>query len=142
MESAGNEKTRENFAFPEKGPVPQIPSVHGRPGRGGQAPIVRRADERRNAFVRKILGRYLLQALVTLVGISFIMFSITMLGTEDLARQLISGAEDVVVSQAEIDAVTKELGLDQPFSCSSGIGSLPRRRAIWDFLHGAETGHR
>lgn len=68
----------------------------------------------------KILGRYLLQALVTLVGISFIMFSITMLGTEDLARQLISGAEDVVVSQAEIDAVTKELGLDQPFFVQFG----------------------
>lgn len=68
----------------------------------------------------RTLGKYFIQAFVTLVGISFIMFSITMLGTEDIARQLITGAEDVMVSQAEIDAVTKELGLDQPFFVQFG----------------------
>lgn len=43
------------------------------------------------------------------------MFSLTMLSTQDLAKQLITGAEDIVVTQEQIDAVTKELGLDQPF---------------------------
>lgn len=68
----------------------------------------------------RTFGKYLAQAFVTLVGISFIMFSITMIGTEDLARQLITGAEDVIVSQEEIDAVTRELGLDQPFFVQFG----------------------
>lgn len=68
----------------------------------------------------RTLGKYFIQAFVTLVGISFIMFSITMIGTEDLARQLITGAEDVIVSQEEIDAVTRELGLDQPFFVQFG----------------------
>lgn len=70
-------------------------------------------------LLRKI-GKYLGQALFTLVGISFIMFSITMLGTEDLARQLVTGNEDRVVSQQEIDAVTRALGLDQPFFVQFG----------------------
>lgn len=70
-------------------------------------------------LLRKI-GKYLGQALFTLVGISFIMFSITMLGTEDLARQLVTGNEDRVVSQQEIDAVTQALGLDQPFFVQFG----------------------
>lgn len=48
------------------------------------------------------------------------MFSITMVGTQDLAKQLISGSEDIIVSQAEIDAVTKQLGLDQPFLVQFG----------------------
>ncbi len=68
----------------------------------------------------RTLGLYLLQAAATLVGISFIMFAITMLGTQDLARQLITGAEDTIVSQAEIDAVTRELGLDEPFFVQFG----------------------
>lgn len=68
----------------------------------------------------RLLGKYLIQAVITIVGISFIMFSITMLGTEDLARQLISGAEDSIISQAEIDAVTREMGLDQPFFVQFG----------------------
>lgn len=68
----------------------------------------------------RLLGKYLIQAVITIVGISFIMFSITMLGTEDLARQLISGAEDSIISQTEIDAVTREMGLDQPFFIQFG----------------------
>lgn len=68
----------------------------------------------------KQFGKYLGQALFTLVGISFVMFAITMLGTEDLARQLVTGNEDRVVSQQEIDAVTQALGLDQPFFVQFG----------------------
>lgn len=63
----------------------------------------------------RLVGKYLMQVVITLVGISFIMFSVTMIGTEDLAKQLITGSEDIIVSQEEIDAVTKQLGLDQPF---------------------------
>lgn len=68
----------------------------------------------------RLFGKYFIQAIITIVGISFIMFSITMIGTEDLARQLISGAEDSIISQAEIDAVTREMGLDQPFLVQFG----------------------
>lgn len=77
----------------------------------------------------RLLGKYLIQAVITIVGISFIMFSITMLGTEDLARQLISGAEDSIISQAEIDAVTREMGLDQPFFVQFG-------NWVWNAVHG------
>lgn len=77
----------------------------------------------------RLLGKYLIQAVITIVGISFIMFSITMLGTEDLARQLISGAEDSIISQAEIDAVTREMGLDQPFFIQFG-------NWVWNAVHG------
>lgn len=68
----------------------------------------------------RLLGKYVIQTVITLTGISFIMFAITMLGTEDLARQIITGAEDAVVSQEQIDAVTRELGLDQPFFVQFG----------------------
>lgn len=68
----------------------------------------------------RFLGKYVIQTVITLTGISFIMFAITMLGTEDLARQIITGAEDAVVSQEQIDAVTRELGLDQPFFVQFG----------------------
>lgn len=77
----------------------------------------------------RLLGKYLIQAVITIVGISFIMFSITMVGTEDLARQLISGAEDSIISQAEIDAVTREMGLDQPFFIQFG-------NWVWNAVHG------
>jgi len=63
----------------------------------------------------KLVLRYGLQIVITLIGISFIMFALVMLSTEDLAKQLITGAEDIVVTQEQIDKVTKELGLDQPF---------------------------
>lgn len=77
----------------------------------------------------RLLGKYFIQAVITIVGISFIMFSITMIGTEDLARQLISGAEDSIISQAEIDAVTREMGLDQPFFVQFG-------NWVWNAAHG------
>lgn len=77
----------------------------------------------------RLFGKYFIQAVITIVGISFIMFSITMVGTEDLAKQLISGSEDIIVSQAEIDAVTKQLGLDQPFFVQFG-------NWVWNAVHG------
>lgn len=58
---------------------------------------------------------YLLQVVVILVGISFITFAFTMLSTEDIAKQLITGSEDIIVSKEEIESVRKEMGLDQPF---------------------------
>lgn len=58
---------------------------------------------------------YLLQVVVILVGISFITFAFTMLSTEDIAKQLITGSEDIIVSKEQIEAVRKEMGLDQPF---------------------------
>lgn len=77
----------------------------------------------------RLFGKYFIQAVITIIGISFIMFSITMVGTEDLAKQLISGSEDIIVSQAEIDAVTKQLGLDQPFFVQFG-------NWVWNAVHG------
>lgn len=66
------------------------------------------------------LFSYFKQAVFTLFGISFIMFSLTMLSTDDLAKQLITGSEDIIVSQEQIDAVKKELGLDRPFLVQYG----------------------
>lgn len=83
---------------------------------GGTRCGVRSLFERRSYFLKgKTALRYILQIVITLLGISFIMFSLTMLSTQDLAKQLITGAEDIIVSQEQIDRVTKELGLDQPF---------------------------
>ncbi|HIU64501.1 MAG TPA: ABC transporter permease [Candidatus Avacidaminococcus intestinavium] len=43
-----------------------------------------------------------------------------MLSTEDIAKQLITGSEDIIVTPEEIEAVRKELGLDQPFLVQFG----------------------
>lgn len=64
---------------------------------------------------KKSFFSYVLQIIVILIGIGFITFAFTMLSTEDIAKQLITGSEDIIVSQEEIDAVKKELGLDKPF---------------------------
>ena len=64
---------------------------------------------------KKQFFSYLLQILIILIGIGFITFAFTMLSTEDIAKQLITGSEDIIVSQEEIEAVRKELGLDKPF---------------------------
>jgi ABC-type dipeptide/oligopeptide/nickel transport system permease component len=88
------------------------------------------------------LFSYFKQAVFTLLGISFIMFSLTMLSTDDLAKQLITGSEDIIVSQEQIDAVKKELGLDRPFSGSVrqlAFSCGPGR--FWLFLYGEKTGY-
>lgn len=64
---------------------------------------------------KKGILSYILQIAVILVGIGFITFAFTMLSTEDIAKQLITGSEDIIVSPEEIEAVRKELGLDKPF---------------------------
>ena len=55
------------------------------------------------------------QIVLVLLGISFITFALVMLAPGDVVRQMIAGNEDIFVSQAEIDALRKELGLDKPF---------------------------
>lgn len=63
---------------------------------------------------KQILAR-LGQIVLVLLGISFITFAIVMLAPGDVVRQMIAGNEDIMVSQAEIDALRAELGLDKPF---------------------------
>lgn len=63
---------------------------------------------------KQLLSR-LGQIILVLLGISFITFALVMLAPGDVARQMIAGNEDIIVSQAEIDALRTELGLDKPF---------------------------
>ena len=55
------------------------------------------------------------QILLVLLGISFLTFALVMLSPGDPVRQMIAGNEDIMVSQAEIEALRHELGLDKPF---------------------------
>ena len=55
------------------------------------------------------------QILFVLLGISFITFAMVMLAPGDVVRQMIAGNEDIIVSQAEVEALRRELGLDKPF---------------------------
>ncbi len=61
--------------------------------------------------VMKSLG----QIIIVLVGISFLTFALIMLSPGDTAKLMLVGNEDMMVSQAEIEAVRKEFGLDKPF---------------------------
>lgn len=63
---------------------------------------------------KQLLAR-LGQIILVLLGISFITFALVMLAPGDVVRQMIAGNEDIIVSQAEIDALRAELGLDKPF---------------------------
>ena len=63
---------------------------------------------------KQILAR-IGQIVLVLLGISFIPFALVMLAPGDVVRQMIAGNEDIIVSQAEIDALRAELGLDKPF---------------------------
>ena len=55
------------------------------------------------------------QIVLVLLGISFITFALIMLAPGDIVRQMIAGGEDMQISQAEIEAVRHQLGLDKPF---------------------------
>lgn len=55
------------------------------------------------------------QIILVLLGISFVTFALVMLSPGDPVRQMIAGNEDIIVSQAEIEALRHELGLDKPF---------------------------
>ena len=63
---------------------------------------------------KQILAR-IGQIVLVLLSISFITFALVMLAPGDVVRQMIAGNEDIIVSQAEIDALRAELGLDKPF---------------------------
>ena len=63
---------------------------------------------------KQILAR-IGQIVLVLLGISFITFALVMLAPGDVVRQMIAGNEDLIVSQAEIDALRAEMGLDKPF---------------------------
>ena len=63
---------------------------------------------------KQILAR-IGQIVLVLLGISFITFALVILAPGDVVRQMIAGNEDIIVSQAEIDALRAELGLDKPF---------------------------
>ena len=67
-----------------------------------------------NVFKHPVLSK-LMQIVVVLIGISFITFALTMLGPGDTAKQLLTGNEDIIVSQEEVDALRHELGLDKSF---------------------------
>ena len=66
-------------------------------------------------MTRKQLLTRIGQIIFVLVGISFITFALVMLAPGDVVRQMIAGNEDIIVSQHEIEALRKELGLDKPF---------------------------
>lgn len=63
---------------------------------------------------KQVLAR-IWQIILVLLGISFITFALMMLAPGDPVRQMIAGNQDIMVTQAEIDAVRHELGLDKPF---------------------------
>ncbi len=68
----------------------------------------------------RYLAMRLAEAALTLLGAGFVMFALVMLGTDELARQMITGAEERPVSPEEIAAVTREMGLDAPFFVQFG----------------------
>lgn len=73
--------------------------------------FVRRWEALKNKQIWSRLG----QILLVLLGISFLTFALVMLSPGDPVRQMIAGNEDIMVSQAEIEALRHELGLDKPF---------------------------
>ena len=56
-----------------------------------------------------------MQIILVLIGISFLTFALIMLSPGDIVKQMITGNEDIIVSQIEIEALRKEMGLDKPF---------------------------
>lgn len=93
---------------------------------------------------KQIAGR-LAQIVVVLLGISFITFALVMLAPGDVVRQMIAGGSDLQISQAEIDAVRKQLGLDKPFlfqyldwlgrAATGDLGtSFMAKKPVWDAL--------
>lgn len=93
---------------------------------------------------KQILGR-LGQIVLVLIGISFITFALVMLAPGDVVRQMIAGGSDLQISQAEIDAVRKQLGLDKPFffqyldwlgrAVTGDLGtSFMAKKPVWEAL--------
>ena len=65
--------------------------------------------------MEKRILRRLGQLIFVLIGISFITFALVMLTPGDPVKMMITGNEDIIVSQAEVEALRRELGLDKPF---------------------------
>ncbi len=88
------------------------------------------------------------EMVLVLLGISFITFCLVMLAPGDIVRQMISGNEDIAVSQAEIEALRHELGLDKPFLMqyldwlvrvlhgNFGTSFMTKRPVLETLLHG------
>jgi len=70
----------------------------------------------KNAVVEKLV-----QIVIVLVGISLITFALVMLGPGDIAKQILTGGEDIIVSAEQVEALRHELGLDQPFLVQYGM---------------------
>lgn len=85
------------------------------------------------------------QIILVLLGISFITFALVMLAPGDVVRQMIAGGSDLQITQAEIDAVRKQLGLDKPFffqyldwlgrAVTGDLGtSFMAKKPVWEAL--------
>lgn len=85
------------------------------------------------------------QIVLVLIGISFITFALVMLAPGDVVRQMIAGGSDLQISQAEIEAVRKQLGLDKPFffqyldwlgrAVTGDLGtSFMAKKPVWEAL--------
>lgn len=85
------------------------------------------------------------QIVLVLIGISFITFALVMLAPGDVVRQMIAGGSDLQITQAEIDAVRKQLGLDKPFffqyldwlgrAVTGDLGtSFMAKKPVWEAL--------
>lgn len=65
--------------------------------------------------MKKKLFYKLGQIVLVLLGISFLTFALTMLSPGDPVKQMITGGEDLFITEAEVEALRHELGLDKPF---------------------------
>lgn len=65
--------------------------------------------------MKKKLFYKLGQIVLVLLGISFLTFALTMLSPGDPVKQMITGGEDLFITEAEVEALRHELGLDRPF---------------------------
>lgn len=85
------------------------------------------------------------QIVLVLLGISFITFALVMLAPGDVVRQMIAGGSDLQITQAEIDAVRHQLGLDKPFffqyldwlgrAVTGDLGtSFMAKKPVWEAL--------
>lgn len=62
----------------------------------------------------RAMGQQLGKIAIVLLGISFFTFMLIMLSPGDPAKLMLVGNEDLIVSQAEIEAVREKFGLDKP----------------------------
>ena len=73
------------------------------------------------------LLRRLMQSVLILIGISFVTFFLLYVLPADPVRQIAGRA----ATAETVESIRKELGLDQPFSCNTGVIWRGWCRAIW-----------